>query len=158
MMAGKILGVGGAGLRQISIWLLVGGFALAYRDQMLGLFGVSGGGSMLPPLRPRRVLVIFAFFVLGFFFYSSMYAAVGAMVSSEQDAQQAQMPVTMLLVIGMVCDDQLVADDPRGHAAALLTMVPFWSPMLMPMRYLLGGATAARRRAVARDPRGCRWS
>ncbi|MEO6774353.1 MAG: ABC transporter permease [Kofleriaceae bacterium] len=138
MMAGKIIGVGGAGLTQISLWLIVGGVALAYHEQLLGLFGVSGG-SMLPSLAPADFAVIFAFFVLGFLFYSTLYAAVGAMVSSEQDSQQAQMPVTMFLVIGMV-SMTAVTGDPRGHTAEILTLVPFWSPMLMPLRYLLGGA------------------
>jgi ABC-2 type transport system permease protein len=139
MMVGKIAGVGGAGLAQISIWLIVGGFALAFHEQLLGLFGVSGGG-MLPTLGASDFAVIFAFFVLGFLFYSTMYAAVGAMVASEQDSQQAQMPVTMFLVIGMV-SMTAVTGDPRGHTAEVLTMVPFWAPMLMPLRYLLGGAT-----------------
>jgi ABC-2 type transport system permease protein len=94
----------------------------------------------LPSLGPSDFIVIFAFFVLGFLFYSTMYAAVGAMVASEQDSQQAQMPVTMFLVIGMV-SMTAVTGDPRGHTAEILTMVPFWSPMLMPLRYLLGGAT-----------------
>jgi ABC-2 type transport system permease protein len=139
MMIGKIVGVGGAGLAQISIWLIVGGFALAFHEQLLGLFGVSGGG-MLPSLGVSDFAVIFAFFVFGFLFYSTMYAAVGAMVGSEQDSQQAQMPITMFLVIGMV-SMTAVTGDPRGHTAEVLTMVPFWSPMLMPLRYLLGGAT-----------------
>ncbi len=34
LMAGKILGVGGAALLQIGIWLVMGGLALAYRDAM----------------------------------------------------------------------------------------------------------------------------
>ena len=142
MMAGKIAGVGGAGLAQISIWLIVGGVALAYRAQLLGMFGVSSAAaSALPALSLTDFGVIFAFFALGFLFYSTMYAAVGAMVSSEQDSQQAQMPVTIFLVIGMV-SMTAVTGDPRGPTAAILTMVPFWSPMLMPLRYLLGGATA----------------
>ncbi len=142
MMAGKIAGVGGAGLAQISIWLIVGGVALAYRAQLLGLFGVSSvAASAFPALSLTDFGVIFAFFALGFLFYSTMYAAVGAMVSSEQDSQQAQMPVTIFLVIGMV-SMTAVTGDPRGPTAAILTMVPFWSPMLMPLRYLLGGATA----------------
>jgi ABC-2 type transport system permease protein len=46
----------------------------------------------------------------------------------------------MLLIIGVMCF-QLVASSPRGEAATVMTMVPFWSPMLMPMRFVLGGAT-----------------
>ena len=57
----------------------------------------------LPPLALAEISVVLIYFVLGFFFSSAMYAAVGAMVSSEQDTQQVQMPVTMLLVIGVMC-------------------------------------------------------
>jgi ABC-2 type transport system permease protein len=73
-------------------------------------------------------------------FYSAMFAAMGATVSSEQDAQQAQVPITMLLVIGMVMMTGITGD-PRGSTSSLVTQVPFWSPMLMPLRYVLGGAT-----------------
>ncbi len=140
LMAGKILGVGGAGLIQIAVWLAMGAVTLAYRDTILGWFGAPGGGASLPPLELAEITVVLVYFVLGFFFYSAMYAAVGAMVSSEQDTQQVQMPVTMLLVIGVLCL-QVVSNDPRGSAATTMTNVPLWSPMLMPMRYVLGGAT-----------------
>lgn len=140
LMAGKILGVGAAGLIQITVWLAMGAITLAYKDTILGWFGVHGGGGSLPPLAFGDIFVVIAYFVLGFFFYSSMYAAVGAMVSSEQDTQQVQMPVTMLLVIGVV-SLQVVSNAPRGSAATVMSNVPLWSPMLMPMRYVLGGAT-----------------
>jgi ABC-2 type transport system permease protein len=140
LMAGKILGVGAAGLIQVTVWLTIGAITLAYRSELLGLFGMSGGGDELPSLAFTEIAVVLAFFVLGFFFYSSMYAAVGAMVSSEQDTQQVQMPVTLLLVIGVTCL-QVIANDPRGGAAQTMSMVPLWSSMLMPMRFVLGGAT-----------------
>lgn len=140
LMAGKILGVGAAGLVQITVWLAMGAITLAYRDQILGAFGATGAGPTLPSIAFGEVAIVIAYFILGFFFYASMYAAVGAMVSSEQDTQQVQMPVTMLLVIGVLCL-QLVSNDPRGSTTAIMTMVPFWSSMLMPMRYVLGGAT-----------------
>jgi ABC-2 type transport system permease protein len=140
LMAGKILGVGAAGLVQIVVWLAMGAVTLAYRDSILGAFGVAGGGAALPPIGFADLAVVVAYFILGFFFYASMYAAVGAMVSSEQDTQQVQMPVTMFLVIGALCL-QMVSNEPRGTATVVMTMVPFWSSMLMPMRYVLGGAT-----------------
>ena len=65
------------------------------------------------------------------------------MVSNEQDTQQAQMPVTFLLVIGIV-SIMAVTNDPRSPTAAVLTNVPFWSPMLMPLRYFMGGASLAQ--------------
>ena len=141
LMSGKILGVGGAAIIQLTVWLSVGALALTYRETVLGWFGIKGAGAApLPPLAFTELSVTLLFFLIGYFFYSSMYAAVGAMVSSEQDTQQVQMPVTMLLVIGVMCI-QVVSNAPRGSTAALMTMVPLWSPMLMPMRYVLGGAT-----------------
>jgi ABC-2 type transport system permease protein len=140
LMSGKILGVGGAALIQLTVWLGIGAITLAYRSEILGAFGIDSGESPLPALDVFAITITIAFFILGFFFYSAMYAAVGAMVSSEQDTQQVQMPVTMLLIIGVMCF-QLVASAPRGGAASVMTMVPFWSPMLMPMRFVLGGAT-----------------
>jgi ABC-2 type transport system permease protein len=140
LMAGKILGVGAAGLIQIGAWLAIGAVLLAYRDEVLGAFGIAGGGSALPPLTAGEIAVILAYFIGGFFFYSAMYAALGAMVSSDQETQQVQLPVTMLLVIGVLCL-QVVSNDPRGSSAATMTLIPFWSPILMPMRYTLGGAS-----------------
>jgi ABC-2 type transport system permease protein len=87
------------------------------------------------------VLVVLAYFLLGYFFYAAIFAAIGAMVSSEQEAQQAQTPVMMLLVIP-VASVQLIANDPRGPVAEALTQIPFSSAVLMPMRWMLGGATA----------------
>jgi ABC-2 type transport system permease protein len=118
----------------------MGAITLAYRDQILGAFGATGAGPALPSIAFGEVAIVIVYFILGFFFYASMYAAVGAMVSSEQDTQQVQMPVTMLLVVGVLCL-QMVSNDPRGSTTAIMTMVPFWSSMLMPMRYVLGGAT-----------------
>ena len=141
LMSGKILGVGGAAMLQLTIWLAIGALALANRETLLGWFGIHGAGeAALPPLAFTEVSIVLVFFVLGFFFYSSMYAAVGAMVSSEQDTQQVQMPVTMMLVIGVMCL-QVVSNAPRGSTASIMTMVPLWSPILMPMRFVLGGAT-----------------
>ena len=140
LMAGKILGVGAAGLVQIAIWLTIAALTLAYREQLLGLFGATGGGPALPALAFGEVMIALVFFVGGYFFYASMYAAVGAMVSSEQDTQQVQMPITLLLVIGIV-SVTAITGDPRGTTATVMTTLPFWSALLMPMRYLLGGAS-----------------
>ncbi len=141
MMSGKILGVGIAGLTQIAIWFIAGALLTSQQDTILGWFGAaSSATSMIPSLTWTQIAVVLAFFVLGYLFYSAMYAAVGAMVSSEQDTQQAQMPVTFLLVIGIV-SIMAVTNDPRGQTAAVMTMVPFWSPMLMPLRYFMGGAS-----------------
>jgi len=140
LMGGKILGVGAASLLQVGIWLGIGALGLAYRAELLGALGASGSGGELPPLAGIEIAVVILYFILGYFFYSSLYAAAGAMVASEAETQQVQMPITMLLVIGFVCV-QAISNDPRSSTAEIMTMVPVWSPMTMPMRFVLGGAT-----------------
>ncbi|HTJ45220.1 MAG TPA: ABC transporter permease [Kofleriaceae bacterium] len=139
LMLGKIVGVGAVGVVQILAWFAMAIALIVFREPILGLFGLHGGIN-LPPLSMTDGVVILVDFVLGYFFYASLYAAVGAMVSSDQEAQQAQTPITMLLVLTIICV-QLVANDPRATGPAILTLVPFSSPILMPMRWLLGGAT-----------------
>lgn len=140
LLGGKILGVGGAAMIQLTVWLMFGFLALTHRNELLGLFGIGPSDTPMPSFAFGDIVIVLLFFVVGFFFYASMYAAVGAMVSSEQDTQQVQMPVTMILIIG-VMSFQLIASAPRGTAATVMTHVPFWSPILMPMRFVLGGAS-----------------
>jgi ABC-2 type transport system permease protein len=141
LMLGKIGGVGAVGLLQISIWTAMAVLTMTFRGAILGVFGVESAADWnVPPLAAVDIAVVLTYFVLGYFFYASIYAAVGAMVSSEQEAQQVQAPIAMLLVIPVVCV-QLVSGNPRGTAAEVLTQIPFSSPVLMPMRWLLGGAS-----------------
>ncbi|MBE7453019.1 MAG: ABC transporter permease [Kofleriaceae bacterium] len=142
LMLGKILGVGGVGLLQVTVWAVMGVVTINQRGALLGLFGVDAGGWSVPPMAAVDVAIILAYFLLGYFFYAAIFAAIGAMVSSEQEAQQAQTPVILILVIPMLCV-QLVANDPRGAVAEVLTQVPFSSAILMPMRWSLGGASPA---------------
>jgi ABC-2 type transport system permease protein len=137
LMLGKVIGVGCVGLLQLSLWGLMAVILVTFREQVLGLFGVAGAGDFdLPSLGADDLLVIFTYFILGFFFYAALYAAIGAMVNSEQEAQQAQTPVMLLLMVPVLCV-QIVAGDPRGTVAEVLTQIPFASPILMPMRYLM---------------------
>ncbi|HEY4243941.1 MAG TPA: ABC transporter permease [Kofleriaceae bacterium] len=142
LMTGKILGVGGAGLIQIVVWLGIGAIVTNYRGAILGHFGVheTAGMMAIPVLTAPILAIAIAYFVLGFFFYASLYAAAGACVSSEQDTQQASMPITLFLVLGMIFVQGL-AGAPRSEASIVLSQVPFWSPMLMPIRYILGSAS-----------------
>ena len=140
LMFGKVIGVGSVGLLQLTIWSVLALLLFRYRGELLGVFGVEGGDVELPPLSVADVAIILAYFCLGYFLYAALYAAIGAMVNSDQDAQQAQTPVVLMLIMPVVCV-QLVAGNPRGPIAQVLTLIPFSSPILMPMRYLLSGTT-----------------
>jgi ABC-2 type transport system permease protein len=140
LMLGKVIGVGSVGLLQMALWGAVAALLISFRGQLLGLFGVSGDSIELPSLGLVDLLVVVGYFGLGYFLYAALYAAVGAMVNSDQEAQQVQTPIMMLLIVPLLCV-QLVANSPRGAATQALTQIPFFSPVLMPMRYLLGGAS-----------------
>jgi ABC-2 type transport system permease protein len=140
LMLGKILGVGAVGLTQLGIWavsvVLVLTFGLPYvvaaRPELLGLETVM---EFVPG--PTEMALFLLFFVLGYFLYSSLYAAVAAMCSTDEEAQQTQMPITILLVVPMMILMPIM-ENPDGPWGTWLSLVPFFSPVLMFPRYMAG--------------------
>jgi ABC-2 type transport system permease protein len=91
LMLGKVVGVGSVGLFQLAMWAVMMMLLLHYREAVLGWFGIHGAGAFeLPAVNPASLALVLGYFLLGYFFYASLYAAIGAMVNSEQEAQQAQ--------------------------------------------------------------------
>ena len=87
----------------------------------------------MPSLPVSLLLYFVIFFVLGYFLFATLYAMVGSTVSSEEEAQQAQFPVTILLVVPMLIFNMIIAN-PTSGASIALSMVPFFAPTLMMMR------------------------
>jgi ABC-2 type transport system permease protein len=82
-----------------------------------------------------------AYFVGGYFIYSGLYAAVGATCNTDEEAQQAQMPVVMLLVVPIIFVTQVI-QDPQATLSVALSFIPFFTPILMFARAAVGGASA----------------
>jgi len=128
MMMGKLIGIGLVALTQIGIW--VTSVALL---STIGLSIFAARGVSLPHI-PMSMLIFFVlFFVLGYFLFATLYAIVGATVGSEEEAQQAQFPVTILVVIPMMIFTTVMAN-PNGPLAVTLSMIPFFAPTLMMLR------------------------
>ena len=129
LMAGKILGVGAAGLTQIAIWCAVG-----------GLFGgagaVASGNAPSLGISAGTLVALVPFFLGGFLLYSGLYAALGAMVNSEQEAQQWQFFVTMPLVVPVIVLTYVIRQ-PNSPVSVWMSMVPFFAPILMYVRVLV---------------------
>jgi ABC-2 type transport system permease protein len=132
LLAGKILGVAAVGLTQFLIWAISAGVLAAYGLTVARQLSPNASQYHIH-IPPALLAFMIVYFIGGYFLYSSIYATIGAMVSSEQDAQQLQMPVTMLLVIGILLF-QLVMRNPSSSTSVVLSIIPFWSPMLMLMR------------------------
>ncbi len=129
LLAGKIIGVGAVGLTQTIIWLLVGlGFSLP---------GLAGSRSMMSSVHiPMTGIVAFGvFFILGYFLYSTMYAALGSMVNSDQEAQQVQWPAMLPIVFSIILATP-VLQHPNSQLAFWTSMVPFFAPILMFVRIM----------------------
>jgi len=140
LLAGKVIGVGAVGLLQLAIWLGAGKLLLDRRSDVARLFGQSPeaaqaiGNLALPEVPLATVALFLTYFLLGYFLYAAMFAAVAAMVNTEAEARQAQTPVVMLLVIPTVMMIGIL-NNPDGSMALTLSMVPFTSPIAMPVRW-----------------------
>ena len=133
LLAGKVLGVGAVGLTQMVIWLGTSLVLGRLRETVLGHFGIATYPIRLPHISVGMGCVLLLFFLLGYTFYAALFAAVGATVSSEQEAQQAQLPVVLLLV-GTIVLIQPVLARPEGALAQILSALPFSAPIIMPLR------------------------
>jgi ABC-2 type transport system permease protein len=140
LLAGKVAGAGAVGLTQQVLWIAISAYLMTnFAPLVLKSAGVpiSGGGAALGVslggLTVGLFVVVVLYFLFGFVFYASLLAAAGSMVNSEQDAQQAAMPV-MYLLIGSWLFVNSVIVNPTGTIAKVLSWLPFSSPIIMPMR------------------------
>ncbi len=158
LLAGKILGVGLVAITQVVAWVAVSvslslyGAPLLERKLGVGAMAAGGAGAAargsgpalsagaivdaLPTISTPTLVALLAFFVLGFILYASLFAAVGAMVSSQEDVQQASMPVMLLLVSSIVFMTPIMTN-PGSGLARTMSLLPFSAPILMPLRMTL---------------------
>ena len=126
LMAGKLIGVGAVGLTQIVIWIVMAG---VYALPALAA-SASTGEIRIAPL----TLAAFAlFFLLGYLLFSSIYAAIGAVITSEQEGQQMQFIIVLPLIISVFMMGPVMRA-PDAPVAVWSSMVPFFSPVLMYLR------------------------
>jgi ABC-2 type transport system permease protein len=130
LMLGKIIGIGLVGLTQYLIWIV-----LAMNVSLGALAAMMIPGEDLGAARiPLATLGSFMiFFLLGYFFYASIYTAIGAPFNSDQDAQQLSFIPTMLIVSAVIMYPA-VLNNPSGGFAIAASLVPFSSPLIMFLR------------------------
>ena len=139
-LLGKIVGVGAVGLLQIAVWI---GFVMLLVLAVLPALPLIAGAlpdslsvsGMLPS--PGEAVFFVVCFVLGYLMYASVFAAVGALNSSDTEAQQMMWPVILLVMVPMMTLGPVI-QDPDGTMAVWLSQVPFFSPILMFTRVAVG--------------------
>jgi ABC-2 type transport system permease protein len=139
LMLGKVLGVGAVSILQFLIWGLGARLLLARRASTLAASGPMAADEVfqVPHVSGATLGIFMAYFLGGFFLYSAMFAAVGAMSSTEQEARQAQQPVAWLLVLSFVSMFAML-NDPNSTLAVTLSLVPLSAPIAMPVRWAAG--------------------
>jgi ABC-2 type transport system permease protein len=128
LFAGKLLGVGAVGLTQFLVWTLSLALLGAYAAPMMG-----GLSDVLPEVPPLLLASLIVFFLLGYFLYASLYAAIGASVNTQQEAQSLVFPALMPLILAFVLCPSVLGS-PDSTLAIVLSLIPFFSPLLMFVR------------------------
>jgi ABC-2 type transport system permease protein len=130
LLAGKVTGIGLIGLAQL---ILAGAAAL--------IAGRLAGGAGLPAGATGAVALVLLWFILGYIFYSVAFAAVGALVSRQEDLASASAPITAVLVASWIVA-MIALQDPNGTLARIAAFVPALAPMVVPARVVLGDMNA----------------
>jgi ABC-2 type transport system permease protein len=133
LMTGKILGIGLVGLTQVAIYAATAGAVRIY----LGAAATSADMKGILSIFTYGKLAYFVlFFILGYFMYVALFACIGAVCNSEQEAQNLQGPVQLVLMLPMMATIFFVGQ-PSSTASVVLSFIPIFTPMVMFMRILV---------------------
>lgn len=128
LLFGKIFGVGAVGLTQYLIWALFG--------LVLALYGLSMGGPVAQAAGNLSAPILFYFvvyYLLGFLLYATMFAGVGSVCNSDQEAQQLQQPIVLCLIFTILVP-MMVIQNPDSLFATVISLIPLFTPIVMFMR------------------------
>ena len=155
LMTGKIIGTSLAGLTQFIVWGVlffiftsiissIFGISSTYEDSQIILnasqdSAVSSAAlgmiSAFINLPLTNIMIAFVLYFLGgYLLYASIFAAIGAAVDNQTDAQQFLMPITIILIVALYVGMLTVPEDPNGIVAQIFSFVPLTSPIVMMMR------------------------
>jgi len=127
LLAGKLLGIGSAGLTQLLVW--AGSLFLV----SLGAARFAPRSSVLPEVTPLVLVSFVVFFLLGYGLYSALFAAVGSAVNTTQEVQSLAFPIFMPLILAVTLFP-MVLQSPDSRLSTVLSLIPFLTPLLMFLR------------------------
>jgi ABC-2 type transport system permease protein len=158
LMAGKIIGIAMVALTQFVLWAVLTGIIVGIASIFMGLGSESIDMSQIQEMTSGQadqmignsfitemltvffnfnwsamIITFIFFFIGGYLLYASLFAAIGAAVDNETDTQQFMLPVTIPLIIAFVAAQGIIRD-PDGALAFWLSVIPFTSPIIMPVR------------------------
>jgi ABC-2 type transport system permease protein len=134
LMLGKLLGIGGAAFTQFSLWMAT--VVVLTAPGLVTALASLPEDVGLPTFSLLQAAAVFVFFVLGFFVYASVFAAVGASFNNLQEAQQlAYLPTSMIILPIFFLFP--VINDSSSTLAVVTSLIPPLTPILMPLRIVV---------------------
>lgn len=158
LMLGKILGIGAVGLTQFFLWIVLAGLCYAglayiFADKLMEISSIA----MNPELAPTKDAAEFAmgldglkninwpqllgsfvfYFFGGYLFYAALFAALGSAVGEESDSQAMMLPITIPIILAIFLM-MIIITQPHSSLAVWSSMIPFFSPIIMPARIPFG--------------------
>lgn len=145
LMLGKVIGIGSAGLLQMAVWVTFAVLVITQGEHIAALFGADSEtiaqitqSGVLAGVPASTAIIFLLFFAGGFFIYASLYASLGAITTTAQEAQGLVFPIIMPLLIGMLVSLNAV-QNPDATMVVVCSLIPLTSPLVMPVRVAMGG-------------------
>ncbi len=133
IFAGKLLGVGMAGIIQLLFWLLLALVGYFYASSFLPQFQLSGFMG--------KFVIFLLFFFAGFFLYSTIFLSVGSIVETEEEAQHLLGPIMMIITLPFALSFVLFMT-PDNWIKVVLAYFPYTAPFFMMMRAIMSSPSA----------------
>ena len=155
LMMGKILGIAAVGLTQFVLWLVLTVSIISFvapiftEGSLEGMDATQTELAQTPEAQNELLAAIdevidninlpiligsfFFYFLSGYLFYAALFAMIGAVVDSEADTQQFMLPIMLPLIASMMFLGVIIKD-PSGPIAFWMSIIPFFSPIIMMIR------------------------
>jgi ABC-2 type transport system permease protein len=127
LLGGKVLGIGLVGLAQFGLVVVAALVALSVTDN-----------AEIPETAAGTLGWIVFWFVLGYGFYSVLYAAAGSLVSRQEETQSVVLPMTAVQLVAYFFAF-LATEYPDSASAVLASLFPPTAPFVMIVRIAHGG-------------------
>lgn len=132
LMTGKVVGIGIVGLLQV-LCIGVAGTIAGLATKVLTISTSAALGT---------IAWLIVWYLLGFFMYAVAFAGLGALVSRQEEVAATVAPATIFLILGYVLGSSTLPSDPGNRVIEVLSVVPLFAPVMMPMRLAMGGVPA----------------
>jgi ABC-2 type transport system permease protein len=134
VLAGKLIGLGGAGLLQVIVWFSMVLFSALLFAAALAAFGVE------IPWGAMALGVVF--FLAGYLFLGSLMIGFGSLGSTQRESQQLGAVWSLLAVIPMMFLGVLM-QDPHSLPGQIMTWIPFTAPVTVLFRLTMDASGVA---------------